>query len=111
MRGLSQQLALGNPQPARDRVHPDDFGRGQRRVPRGAVAIGPRHVMMFLASEFYHVAQKAVLFFRQFHRSTQAGARDEVKAREKSALRRSRAFRTDGRLEAGFASGSNPTLS
>jgi lipoyl(octanoyl) transferase len=81
MRGLPQQLTLGNLQAVRDRVEPDDFRLAKHSQAFRAVAVGPLHEMRLLAGKFHQVPQECLLIVGEIHvRSSWRGGAREVKA-------------------------------
>src|SRR6187402_1274783 len=64
---LAEQLRVSHALPAGEGVEPHDFGLGQGRDARRAVAVNPLHVVMLLPRGFDQIAEEGLVVVVEVH--------------------------------------------
>lgn len=69
VRGLAEGFAFREAETMREAVETSGVGGSEHREAFGSVAVGPRHVMRFLARGFHEIAKEGLIVGGKIHRA------------------------------------------
>jgi hypothetical protein len=84
VRGLAEEFGGREFLALREMIQPYIFGSGEGAEARGAIAVGPLHVVSPLARGFHQIAEKKRIVFGWIHRPQLGAALTHVKPHPKA---------------------------